>query len=153
MCFVIWVNRTGEVVCMSIDVVVITLISAIISGVLATIITVVINHKMEMKKIKRGLVDDIFGYRYQLSAGYRDANKSEITRALNRIPIVFENSEKVLKAYDDLYDAATTSLTPEIRHQKMEDKLITLYKEMCKASGIEVANWNDSRIKNIFNVS
>ena len=137
---------------METEAIMVTLISSIISGVLATAITLYVNYKNEQIKTKRGLVDDIFGYRYQLSEGYTD-NKSGINKALNRIPIVFEAEEDVLKAYDKLYDVATMNLEADVRTRKMEDALITLYKEMCRASGIRVANWNDSRIKNAFNVS
>lgn len=132
---------------------VITLVSAVISGILATVITLCINYRNEQLKIKRDLVDDIFGYRYQISSGYVGMDKSGINRALNRIPIVFSGNESVLSAYEALHDAATTIADPVVRNQKMDDVLITLYKEMCKASKIKVDNWNDSRIKSIFTVS
>lgn len=48
----------------------ITLVGAIISGVLATIITLVINAKAEKKRRKQQLVDDIFGYKYQMTGFY-----------------------------------------------------------------------------------
>lgn len=138
---------------MSTEAIVWTLVAAIISGVLATAITLYVNHRSEQIKIKRELVDDIFGYRYQISEGYSKIDKTGITRALNRIPIVFSKEEAVLSAYDKLYDVATSNLDPSTRQRKMDDALITLYKEACKAAGIKVENWNDSRIKNTFNVS
>lgn len=82
---------------------------------------------MEQRKIKRDLVDDIFGYRYQLSVGGQNSDKSGLNRALNRIPIVFCKDEKVLSAYDKFF-------------------------EICKAAKIEVKDWNDSRIKRVFAV-
>lgn len=138
---------------METEAMVITVVSAIISGVLATAITLYVNYKSEQLKIKRDLVDDIFGYRYQMSSGYVGADKSGLNRALNRIPIVFNGSESVLRAYEELHDAATTISDPITRSQKMDDVLITLYKEMCKAAKIKVDNWNDSRIKKTFTVS
>lgn len=71
------------------ETIVITLVSSIISGILATAITLYINYKMEQRKIKRDLVDDIFGYRYQLSVGGQNSDKSGLNRALNRIPEYF----------------------------------------------------------------
>ena len=134
------------------EAIMITLISSIISGILATAITLYVNYKKEQLKIKRDLVDDVFGYRYQLSGNRAHIDKSGIMKALNRIPIVFDDNEEVLKAYDKLHDVASMNLDPTARNMKMEDSLITLYKEMCKAAGIRVSNWNDSRVKNIFNV-
>lgn len=49
--------------------------------------------------------------------------------------------------------ATAITLYVNYRSEKMNDALITLYKKMCKASKIKVSEWNDSRIKNIFNVS
>lgn len=135
------------------EAIIITLISSIISGILATAITLYVNYKKEQIKVKRDLVDDVFGYRYQLSANGVHIDKSGIMKALNRIPIVFDDNEEVLKAYDKLHDVASMNLDPTVRNMKMDDALITLYKEMCKAAGIKVSNWNDSRIKNIFNVN
>lgn len=138
---------------MTLEAIIVTLISSIVSGVLATIITLYVNHRNENIKIRKDLLDDIFGYRYQLSAGRESSDRSGITRVLNRIPIVFADKDDVLNAYDKLYDVATMNLEPVMRARKMDDALITLCKEMCKASGIKVTNWNDSRISNIFSVS
>lgn len=129
----------------------ITIISAIISGVLATAITLFVNYKTEQLKLKRALVDDVFGYRFQLIHGY-PSDKSEICRALNRIPIIFNADKNVLAAYDKFYDIVTTPQAIEIGEQKLDDALVTLYKEMCKASKIKVSDWNDSRIMRVLNV-
>lgn len=133
------------------EAIVVTLVSSIISGVLATAITLYINYRNEQLKIKRKLVDDVFGYRYQLLAWYT-GDKSAINNALNRIPIVFNSEKDVLKAYDEFYDVTTATLNSNEKIQKCDDKLVTLYKEMCKAAGFKVDSWNDSRIKNIFAV-
>lgn len=133
------------------ETIVITLVSSIISGILATAITLYINYKMEQRKIKRDLVDDIFGYRYQLSVGGQNSDKSGLNRALNRIPIVFCKDEKVLSAYDKFFEICNA---PEalVSSQEKDDVLVTLYKEICKAAKIEVKDWNDSRIKRVFTV-
>lgn len=133
------------------ETIVITLVSSIISGILATAITLYINYKMEQRKIKRDLVDDIFGYRYQLSVGGQNSDKSGLNRALNRVPIVFCKDEKVLSAYDKFFEICNA---PEalVSSQEKDDVLVTLYKEICKAAKIEVKDWNDSRIKRVFTV-
>lgn len=130
---------------------VITLVSSIISGILATAITLYINYKMEQRKIKRDLVDDIFGYRYQLTAGGQNSDKSGLTKAMNRVPIVFNKNEKVIEAYYNFFDICSLPETA-VSEEKRNDVLITLYKEICKAAKIEVKDWNDSRIKSVFTV-
>lgn len=130
----------------------VTIIAAIISGVLATAITLFVNYKTEQLKIKRALVDDVFGYRFQLTQGYH-GDKTEICKALNRIPIIFNGDKNVLAAYDKFYDIVTTPQLNNIGSGKIDDALVTLYKEICKAAKIEVSDWNDSRIMRALNVS
>lgn len=133
---------------MSKEQIVITLVGAIISGVLATIITLVINAKAEKKRRKQQLVDDIFGFKYQMTGGISnsvDINCKGLTRALNRVTIVFHDDSNVLKALDDLWIAVNDKNT-----SVAEELLITLLKEMCKSTGIKCNNWNDSRFKRIF---
>lgn len=133
---------------MSKEQIVITLVGAIISGVLATIITLVINAKAEKKRRKQQLVDDIFGFKYQMTGGISnsvDINCKGLTRALNRVTIVFHDDSNVLKALDDLWIAVNDKNT-----SIAEELLITLLKEMCKSAGIKCNNWNDSRFKRIF---
>ena len=131
---------------MSGEAMVITLISAIISGILATVITLYIGYKNEQMRIKKDLVDDVFGYRYQISGNYQ-GDKSGINRALNRVPIVFNKHTQVLSAYDNLHNVSTMVLQPAAKSEKMDDAFVTLYKEMCIAAKIEVKNWNDSKHK------
>lgn len=47
--------------------IIISLIGAIFSGVLATIVTLFINHKVEIKSKKKRLAADIFGYRFLIN--------------------------------------------------------------------------------------
>ena len=53
---------------------IITLVAAVISGVLATIITICINSYNEQIRQKQTLVDDIFGFKYQLMNGQYNMN-------------------------------------------------------------------------------
>ena len=54
--------------------IILTLTAAIISGILATGITIFINQRNEKIRLKQTVVDDIFGYKYQLS----DVGKNSI---------------------------------------------------------------------------
>ena len=109
---------------MSKEQIAITLVGAIVSGVLATIITLVINAKAEKKRRKQQLVDDIFGYKYQMTGSTLNAldiNCQGLTRALNRVIIVFHDDPEVLRT-------------------------------MSKSAGIKCNDWNDSRFTRVFKV-
>ena len=135
---------------MSKEQIAITLVGAIISGVLATIITLVINAKTEKKRRKQQLVDDIFGYKYQMTdstSNVLDINCQGLTRALNRVTIVFHDDSDVLQALDNLWAAIKGNNT-----KITDDVLITLLKTMCKSAGIKCNDWNDSRFTRVFKV-
>ncbi|BDZ76968.1 DUF6680 family protein [Claveliimonas bilis] len=140
---------------MSVQQAIVTLIGAIISGVLATCITIFINHRTEKIKLKQQLVDDIFGYKYQLTNSSTrsgiDVNANGFVRAMNRIPVVFNDEESILQAYDKFYDKALIADTKE-RSEKMNEALMDLLKLMCHSAHIKCDNWNDSRFKRTFNV-
>lgn len=59
---------------MTVQQAIITLVAAIISGILATIITIGINAYQERIKLKQALVDDIFGFKYQLTEKYQNVS-------------------------------------------------------------------------------
>lgn len=133
--------------------IIVTLIGAIISGVLATIITISVNARNEEIRIKRALVDDIFGFRYQLLSGQNDKvdiYSQGFVRAMNRIPVVFYKDNKVLDACDKLYDTLEIR-DPIERKNKSDEALIVFMKELCIAAHIKCDNWNDSRFKRTFN--
>lgn len=141
---------------MSIQQAIITLVGAIISGVLATYITLAVNKRDEKIRVRQQLVDDIFGYKYQLSDStgvtqILDINSKGFVRALNRIPIIFWEDAKVLNAYDKFYDTLSIADEQE-RKEKSDEELINLLKALCKASKIDCDNWNDSRFKRVFKI-
>ena len=131
---------------MTIESAIITLVGAVISGVLATIITLLINHKNELMREKRNVVADIFGYRFLLN---RPGGAEKFYAALNCVPIVFNDNEEVLCAYDELY-ANSLIMDQNERATKMNDSLVTLLKSLCRATGIKCDNWNDGKVLNVF---
>lgn len=140
---------------MSVQQAIITLIAAIISGILATIITISINTYLANIRRKQDLVDDIFGFKYQLTAGnvlHQDIYSKGFSRAMNRVPIVFYKDKNVLEKYDRFYDTLLISDKAE-RKTKSDEALINFLKELCKAAHIKSANWNDSVFKRTFDIS
>lgn len=140
---------------MTVQQAIITLVAAIISGILATIITISINAYLDDIKRKQDLVDDIFGFKYQLTDG--DATNKDIyakgfSRAMNRVPIIFYKNKNVLEKYDKFFDTLLISDKNE-RKIKSDEALINFLKELCKAAHIKSDNWNDSVFKRSFNTS
>ena len=134
---------------------IVTLIAAIISGILATIITIYVNKYNEGIRIKQMLIDDIFGFKYQLTSIVQN-NKIDIysqgfVRAMNRVTIVFCNDKNVLDALDKFYDTILIA-DPMEKKNKSDEALIVLIKEMCGSAHIKCDKWNDSRFKRTFNL-
>lgn len=67
--------------------------------------------------------------------------------ALNRIPIVFSDDKDVIEAWDRLYESA---INYQGSSEQKDDALITLLKELCRATGIKCSDWNDSRVTRVF---
>ena len=136
---------------MTVQQAIITLVAAIISGILATIITISINAYLADIKRKQDLVDDIFGFKYQLTDG--DATNKDIyakgfSRAMNRVPIIFYKNKNVLEKYDKFLISDKNE-----RKIKSDEALINFLKELCKAAHIKSDDWNDSVFKRSFNTS
>ena len=139
---------------MTVQQAIITLIAAIISGILATIITISINAYLADIKRKQDLVDDIFGFKYQLTddkVTNHDIYAKGFSRAMNRVPIVFCKDRNVLDKYDIFFNTLLISDENE-RRIKSDEALINFLKELCKAAHIKSDNWNDSVFKRTFNI-
>mgnify|MGYP004495284813 CR=1 FL=1 len=126
--------------------IIISLIGAIFSGVLATIITLFINYRSEIKRKKAQLVADIFGYRFLIN---KPEQIEKFYAALNQVPIVFSDDEEVVEAYDRLLENSL-SMDSKDRSMKMDEALVTFLKALCKATGIDCKNWNDSKVMKVF---
>jgi hypothetical protein len=125
---------------------IITLICSIISGVLATSITLYVNHRSEIRRIKRELVADIFGRRFLLN---KNEGTEKFYEALNRVPIIFNKDQKVMETYEALYNASLITDVKEKSH-KMNNCLVSFLKALCDASGIDCGDWNDSKVLDVF---
>lgn len=125
---------------------IVTLIAAVVSGVLATIISLYINHRNDIMKQKKALAADIFGYRFLIN---KQTDKDKFYAALNRVPIVFADDKKVIEAYDTLLECSMICDSVS-RTTKMNEALITFLKTLCKATKINCDNWNDSKVMKVF---
>lgn len=140
---------------MSVQQAIITLVSAIVSGVLATFITLAWNSHLEMIRMKQELVYDIFGFKYQLMGNNLNSSPDIYPKgfsyAMSRVPVVFDKDREVLDAYDKLYDVLSISDSLE-RSKKADEALICFLKAICKSANIKCDNWNDSRFARVFTV-
>ena len=121
---------------------------------MATIITISINAYLANIKRKEDLVDDIFGFKYQVTDGEvanRDIYAKGISSAMNRILIVFCKDNNVLDKYEIFFNTLLISNQNE-RRIKSDEALIDFLKELYKAAHIKSDNWNNSVFLRTFNI-
>jgi hypothetical protein len=118
----------------------ITIISSLISGISGVVISIVYHQKAEKRQQKFNTLKDFVGYRYDLKC-------ESFTKALNEIFLVFQDSKKVIEKFNELHEIVVSKQTALI-----DDKLIALFKEMCKNLNIDPNKYSESSFLKAFNV-
>lgn len=115
-------------------------ITALISGLVATVVTIWWQEKSQKKKEKTKIFEILMAKRYEISS-------EESVEALNKIDVVFYNSENVRKAWKDFCDATDA---PDIaqKPQLISDKHLKLLGEIAKDIGYKNIEWDN--IKNYY---
>ena len=108
------------------------IISAVVSGLLATIITVCVNKREAKMAEKRKVLSILLSYRYEI------ANQENVN-AMNRIQAVFYEDEDVLYAWKDFNNVTKD----RNRQNEIVDKYLKLLENMSKASGYKRLKWDD----------
>lgn len=98
------------------------MISAVLSGFLATVITLWWQNKNEKMKMKREIFTTLMAYRFKIA-------HSESVKALNCVLAVFYDCENVKSAWLNFKNAADRK---PFNQQKLEDAHITLLEEIAK---------------------
>ena len=111
----------------------ITIIAAMISGLVGALLSTVVYLKRENRKFK---VDTL----KRFAANRFDLKGDEFSRALNEIYIVFNDSAKVMNALSDFHKA----LTSRQNELGSQDTLVKLFKAMCKDVKIKHGEFTDS---------
>ena len=108
-------------------------ITALISGLLATIVTIWWQHRSELRRKKMDIFETLMSYRYMIS-------NQESVNALNSIDIVFYKDEAVRKAYAAFLNETgkKTEFNPNTA-----DKYLKLLEEMSKSLGLKDIHWDD----------
>ncbi|MCE5236698.1 MAG: hypothetical protein LLF87_11700 [Eubacteriales bacterium] len=110
-----------------------TVISILLSGVLATGITILYQKRAFKHAEKVKIFETVMSYRYRY---YCEEN----VRALNTIDVVFHNNREVRAAWKAFLDE--TDKVPVV-DQNIMDKLVKLLEEMARAVGYKKINWDN----------
>jgi hypothetical protein len=124
----------------SIKIILITIISSLISGIIGVLISIIYHKRAEKRQLKINTLKEFAGYRY-------DIKGEHFTKTLNEIFIVFQDSRQVLEKLSDFHEII-------VLDQKMlaNDKLSALFKEMCRNVDINPSKYSESFFLKPFNV-
>ncbi|MBO7344989.1 MAG: hypothetical protein J6U92_03520, partial [Clostridia bacterium] len=117
------------------DNVVLVISTSLVSGILATILTLVCQKLGETKKGKREIFETLMAHRYLIS-------DKENVEALNKIEIVFYKHDDVRLAWKDFMKAADdATLNPA--NNKIDDCYLKLLEKISKAVGYKNISWDE----------
>jgi hypothetical protein len=115
------------------DNVIIVIVTALISGLFATLVTIWWQNKAAVRKSKMKIFETLMAYRYMIVA-------EPSVHALNSIDVVFYKDEDVRRAYADFLNE--TAKRPEMS-PNIPDKHLKLLEEMAKALNLKNIHWDD----------
>jgi hypothetical protein len=111
---------------MTTDQVLVTIIAALLSGLIGVVVSFYFYARLERRKMKMDTARKLFGGKYsQESQAFQEA--------LNEVMLVFADSRDVLRALDDLF---TTIQSQQHGGGIGDDKLVRLMKAICQDLGI-----------------
>lgn len=123
----------------------INVLIALISGLAGVFVTMWFQLKLEDRRAKRKVVEDLFAYKYQAIDGIHTQHSQEFIEALNRIPVIFNNSRDALEKYSEYYKVTVSN-----DNQAKDDALLNLFKCLCKAAELPCDNWDDDMFMKTF---
>ena len=112
------------------------IITALISGLLATIITIWWQKRAQIIARKMRVFETLMAYRYMISS-------EESVKTLNSIDVIFYKDKAVRDAYKDFLNEA--SKKPEL-NPNIEDKHLKLLEMMSKSLKLEGIHWDDIKL-------
>ena len=111
------------------------LISAVLSGILATIVTLWWQNKNQIQQEKARIFSTLMSKRYDITA-------EDCVQALNMIDVVFYKDEKVRAAWRD-FKNATDMPDTEAKPQIITDKRLKMLEVMAESIGYKNIRWDD----------
>ena len=115
------------------DNIILVIVTALISGLLATLVTIWWQSKTQIRKSKMKIFETLMAYRYMIVA-------EPSVHALNSIDVVFYKDENVRRAYTDFLNEAAKR--PEM-NPNTPDKHLKLLEEIAKALKLKNIHWDD----------
>ena len=115
------------------DNVILVVVTALISGLFATLITIWWQGKAAIRKSKMKIFETLMAYRYSIIA-------EPSVHALNSIDVIFYNDENVRRAYADFLNEAAKR---QDMNPNTADKHLKLLEEMAKALNLKNIHWED----------
>ena len=110
-------------------------ISAVLSGIFATIVTLWWQNKNQSHQEKVRIFSTLMSKRYDITA-------EECVQALNMIDVVFYKDEKVRAAWRD-FKNATDMPDTEAKPQLITDKRLKMLEVMAESIGYKNIRWDD----------
>ena len=112
------------------------IIGAIASGLLATIVTLVVQRNSEIKRVKIEIFETLMAHRYLM-------HDKDNVEALNKVDVVFHNNADVRKAWTEFLDAADRGAANPSANNNIDDKYLKLLEKIAIAIGYKNINWEN----------
>ena len=111
-------------------------ITSLISGLLATILTLIYQKLSRIKESKIRVFENLMSYRYALYL-------QESVNELNKIDVVFYRDIAVIQAWKEFKVEASKVANDDIKPNGLSDKHLKVLEAMAKAIGFKRINWED----------
>ena len=118
------------------DNIILIIVTSLISGLLATILTIYWQRKSENQRSKREIFEILMSYRYAL-------HLKESVNALNKIDVIFYKDKKVLEAWKNFKNETLRAAQNLNNPNSIQDKQVKLLEEMANAIGYKKINWDN----------
>lgn len=118
------------------------IVSSLFSGVIGIVISNLYHKRSVNRKQKYDLLEQMMGNRFDLTG-------DKFSEALNKVFIVFNDSQQVLKALKSFHESVSSQQKePEI----IDQRLLELFKSMCDNLKIDTSILTDSFYLKAFNI-
>lgn len=106
------------------------IVAAVGSGLVATIITLIVQRVSETRKLKICIFEILMSHRYLI------ADKENV-EALNKVEVIFHKDSEVRKAWTDFLNAADAGATNPMLASTTNDKYLKLLEKIAKKYWIQ----------------
>ena len=129
----------------------ITLLSSLFSGILATCITLVatniLRRREEKKNFKMKIFKDVIAYRTDITNTL--ISTGNLQKALNQVFIAYNDCPEVLESFEVFRKSVMYRGESDKENEKIIDNLVVLLKAMAKANEVNNRFSNDYFIKKL----